>query len=55
MDKPWVREGKIVIRKVLPLSLNIDHRVNDGAGAAKFLSRLISYLEDPASLFIESA
>lgn len=55
MDKPWVREGKIVIRKVLPLSLTFDHRVNDGAGAAKFLSRLISYLEDPASLFIESA
>ncbi|HEX9113590.1 MAG TPA: 2-oxo acid dehydrogenase subunit E2, partial [Nitrospirota bacterium] len=54
-DKPWVREGKIVIRKVLPLSLTFDHRVNDGAGAAKFLSRLISYLEDPASLFIESA
>jgi pyruvate dehydrogenase E2 component (dihydrolipoamide acetyltransferase) len=54
-DKPWVRDGKIVIRKVLPLSLTFDHRVNDGAGAAKFLTRLVGYLEDPASLFIESA
>ena len=54
-DKPWVREGTIVIRKVLPLSLTFDHRVNDGAGAAKFLTRLVGYLEDPASLFIESA
>jgi pyruvate dehydrogenase E2 component (dihydrolipoyllysine-residue acetyltransferase) len=54
-DKPWVREGKIVIRKVLPLSLTFDHRVNDGAGAAKFLTRLVGYLEDPASLFIESS
>ena len=54
-DKPRVREGKIVIRKVLPLSLTFDHRVNDGAGAAKFLTKLVGYLEDPASLFIESA
>ena len=54
-DKPWVKEGKVVIRKILPLSLTFDHRVNDGAGAAKFLTRLVGYLEDPASLFIESA
>jgi pyruvate dehydrogenase E2 component (dihydrolipoamide acetyltransferase) len=53
-DKPWVREGRIEIRKILPLSLTFDHRVNDGAGAAKFLTKLIGYLEDPASLFIES-
>lgn len=54
-DKPWVKDGKIVVRKILPLSLTFDHRVNDGAGAAKFLTRLLSYLEDPASIFIESA
>jgi len=54
-DKPWVRGGQVVIRKVLPLSLTFDHRVNDGAGAAKFLTKLVGYLEDPASLFIESA
>jgi pyruvate dehydrogenase E2 component (dihydrolipoamide acetyltransferase) len=54
-DKPWVREGRITIRKILPLSLTFDHRVNDGAGAAKFLTSLVGYLEDPASVFIESA
>ncbi len=54
-DKPWVRDGAIVVRKILPLSLTFDHRVNDGAGAAKFLTRLVEYLEDPASVFIESA
>jgi pyruvate dehydrogenase E2 component (dihydrolipoamide acetyltransferase) len=54
-DKPWVRNGQIVIRKILPLSLTFDHRVNDGAAAAKFLARLVGYLEDPASIFIESA
>lgn len=54
-DKPWVKGGKIAIRKVLPLSLTFDHRVNDGAEAAKFLTKLVGFLEDPASLFIESA
>jgi pyruvate dehydrogenase E2 component (dihydrolipoamide acetyltransferase) len=53
-DKPWVKGGKIEVRKILPLSLTFDHRVNDGAGAAKFLTRLVGYLEDPASLFMES-
>jgi pyruvate dehydrogenase E2 component (dihydrolipoamide acetyltransferase) len=54
-DKPWVKEGQVTIRKVLPLSLTFDHRVNDGAGAAKFLTRLVAYLENPAAIFIESA
>ena len=55
IDKPWVKGGQIVVRKILPLSLTFDHRVNDGAGAAKFLAKLVGYLEDPASIFIESA
>ena len=54
-DRPWVKAGQIVIRKILPLSLTFDHRVNDGAEAAKFLTKLSGYLEDPPSLFIESA
>jgi pyruvate dehydrogenase E2 component (dihydrolipoamide acetyltransferase) len=54
-DKPWVKDGQIVIRKILPLSLTFDHRVTDGVDASLFLSRVIGYLEDPALLFIESA
>lgn len=54
-DKPWVKDGKIVIRKILPLSLTFDHRVTDGVYASKFLVKVIQYLEDPALLFIESA
>lgn len=54
-DKPRVKDGRIVPRKVLPLSLTFDHRVNDGAAAAKFLTALVGYLEDPASIFVESA
>lgn len=54
-EKPWVKDGQIVIRKILPLSLTFDHRVTDGVDSAKFLSKVIQYLEDPALLFIESA
>jgi pyruvate dehydrogenase E2 component (dihydrolipoamide acetyltransferase) len=54
-DKPWVRDGQIVIRRILPLSLTFDHRVTDGVYSSKFLMRVIQYLEDPALLFIESA
>lgn len=54
-DRPWVKDGKILIRKILPLSLTFDHRVTDGVDATKFLTKVIQYLEDPGLLFIESA
>lgn len=54
-EKPWVRGEKIVIRRILPLSLTFDHRVTDGVEATKFLTRVVNYIEDPALLFIESA
>jgi pyruvate dehydrogenase E2 component (dihydrolipoamide acetyltransferase) len=54
-DKPWVKDGQIVIRKILPLSLTFDHRITDGADASTFLSKVVHYLEDPGLLFIESA
>ncbi len=53
-DKPWVVNGAIAIRKILPLSLTFDHRVTDGGDATRFLSRVAAYLQDPALLFIES-
>ena len=54
-DRPWVKDGQIVIRKIISLSLTFDHRVIDGAEAAQFLNKIIGYLEDPDSIFIESA
>ncbi|MBI5893787.1 MAG: 2-oxo acid dehydrogenase subunit E2 [Deltaproteobacteria bacterium] len=54
-DRPWIKDGKIAIRKILSLSLTFDHRVVDGAEAAKFLNKIIHYLEDPDQIFIESA
>lgn len=54
-EKPWVKNGKIVVRKILPLSLTFDHRLTDGVDASRFLAKVTSYLEDPALIFIESA
>ncbi|MGD0283414.1 MAG: dihydrolipoamide acetyltransferase family protein, partial [Dissulfurispiraceae bacterium] len=54
-EKPWVKDGRIVIRRILPLSLTFDHRVTDGVDASQFLTKIVNYLEDPALLFIESA
>ena len=49
-----VRDGKVVIRKVLPLSLSFDHRVVDGAEAARFLNTVIARLEDPDLILLET-
>ena len=47
--EPVVYEDQIVARKMLPLSLTFDHRVVDGAPAARFLGTLRSYIENPGS------
>ncbi|HLD96777.1 MAG TPA: dihydrolipoamide acetyltransferase family protein [Candidatus Nanoarchaeia archaeon] len=49
-DKPVVKDGKIAIRKLMPLSLTYDHRIIDGAQAAGFLNSIISFLEKPDHL-----
>ncbi len=55
--KPRVvdRDGEETIepRSVLPLSLTIDHRLIDGAVAARFTNAVMEYLEDPALLLLE--
>ncbi len=52
-EKPIVVDGKIEIRKVLPLSLSFDHRVVDGAEAVRFLNALIEFLQDPGLILME--
>ncbi len=52
-EKPWVKDGAIVIRKILPLSLTFDHRVIDGSEAARFLTDVVRRLEDPAEIMKE--
>ncbi len=46
-ERPVVRDGQIVIRHMLNLSLSCDHRVVDGAVAALFVRDLTRLLEDP--------
>ncbi len=53
VDKPVVRDGEIVIRRMLPLTLSFDHRVADGADAARFVSHVVRLLDDPDQLLLE--
>ena len=53
-EKPVVREGQIVIRKMLPLTLAFDHRIADGADAARFVSEMVRQLSDPNLLLLET-
>ncbi len=46
-DMPWVEEGMVVIRKIMPMSVTFDHRVVDGADAVVFMNLIKKYLEDP--------
>jgi pyruvate dehydrogenase E2 component (dihydrolipoamide acetyltransferase) len=48
MEKPVVRDGGIHVRSMLTLSLVFDHRLLDGAPAAKFLAKVKELLENPA-------
>lgn len=53
-EKPVVRDGQIVIRKMLPLTLAFDHRIADGADAARFVSEMVRQLSDPNLLLLET-
>jgi pyruvate dehydrogenase E2 component (dihydrolipoamide acetyltransferase) len=50
-DKAVARDGKIVIRPMMTLTLSIDHRVLDGVIGSLFLQSLKDYIENPASFF----
>ncbi|HWG42828.1 MAG TPA: 2-oxo acid dehydrogenase subunit E2 [Gemmataceae bacterium] len=50
--EPVVRGGQIVPRLMLPLSLSYDHRVIDGASAARFTRRLAELLENPLMMLL---
>jgi pyruvate dehydrogenase E2 component (dihydrolipoamide acetyltransferase) len=49
-----LRAGQVVPRIVLPLSLSYDHRVINGADAARFVRYVAELLEDPLHLLLES-
>ncbi len=45
--------GRVKIRKVLSLSLSFDHRILDGAEAARFTNRVKEHLENPSELLVD--
>jgi pyruvate dehydrogenase E2 component (dihydrolipoamide acetyltransferase) len=52
--QPVVRDGQVVPRLLLPLSLSYDHRVIDGADAARFTRRLAEMLENPLLMVLHA-
>ncbi|WP_175975343.1 dihydrolipoamide acetyltransferase family protein [Burkholderia sp. BCC1047] len=53
VERPMIRDGAIVARKMMNLSSSFDHRVVDGADAAEFIQAVRAVLERPALLFVE--
>jgi 2-oxoisovalerate dehydrogenase E2 component (dihydrolipoyl transacylase) len=53
VERPVIRSGAVVPRKLMNLSASFDHRVIDGQHAAEFVQALRGYLECPALLFVE--
>jgi 2-oxoisovalerate dehydrogenase E2 component (dihydrolipoyl transacylase) len=53
VDRPVIRNGGMVARRLMNLSSSFDHRVIDGMVAAEFIQAVRGYLESPATLFVE--
>ncbi|KAF0959348.1 dihydrolipoamide acetyltransferase family protein [Rhodococcus sp. T7] len=50
VDKPWVVDGQLAVRKVTQVSLSFDHRVCDGGVAGGFLRLFADYIENPITV-----
>ena len=53
VNRPVVRNGQIVARPVMYLSMSYDHRLLDGREGASFLKRVADLVEDPRRLLLE--
>lgn len=53
VDKPWVVDGQLAVRKVTELTLAFDHRVCDGATAAGFLRYVADAIENPGAVLAD--
>lgn len=51
-EMPVVRNGEVVIRPIMKMSLTSDHRVINGLAAAKFMQELKATLENPLPLLV---
>jgi pyruvate dehydrogenase E2 component (dihydrolipoamide acetyltransferase) len=50
--KAVVVDGEIQIRQRMNVTISVDHRISDGAEAARFLQVLAKYLEEPLRLMV---
>ena len=48
VDTPVARDGEVVVRPIMTMTLTVDHRAVDGAAGADFLRTVKQFLEDPA-------
>ncbi|MDR7083168.1 pyruvate dehydrogenase E2 component (dihydrolipoamide acetyltransferase) [Arthrobacter ginsengisoli] len=53
IDKPWVVNGELAVRKVTELTLTFDHRVCDGGTAGGFLRYVADAIENPGSVMAD--
>ncbi|HKT40066.1 MAG TPA: dihydrolipoamide acetyltransferase family protein, partial [Ktedonobacterales bacterium] len=49
---PVVRDGQVVVRDIMKVTLSVDHRALDGAIAARFLQELKRLLENPMGILV---
>lgn len=52
VETPTVRDGEVVVRPLMRMTLSADHRVTDGAEAAQFLQHVKAVLEQPLRLLM---
>jgi 2-oxoisovalerate dehydrogenase E2 component (dihydrolipoyl transacylase) len=52
VDRPVVRDGAVIVRRIMNLSSSFDHRFVDGYDAAAMIQTLKDLLEHPATIFI---
>ena len=50
--RPAILDNKVVIKTVMAVTLSCDHRIIDGAIAAKFLNEIKNYIENPLTILI---
>lgn len=50
--RPWVVDGALQPRLILPLSHSFDHRIADGGHEVAFMQQVIGSLENPARLLL---
>jgi len=53
VERPVVKDGQIVIAKMMNMSISCDHRVVDGHDAASFVQAVKRLVETPALLFVD--